>query len=74
MKAHSNKQTEEEIDAIVTVHADDENAWDQAEHVHKKKSASISLPTVLAERAAFFPVFIGKRTWKTGLRGSFKSG
>ncbi len=39
MKTHSNKQTEEEIDAIVTAHADDENAWDQAVHVHKKESA-----------------------------------
>lgn len=54
MKAQRSKQTEEEIDAIVTAHADDENAWDQPVHVHKKKSASISLPTVLAERAAFF--------------------
>jgi len=54
MKAHRNKKTEQEIDAIVTAHADDENAWDTPVHLHKKKSASISLPAILADRAAFF--------------------
>ena len=29
MKAHLNKQTEEEMDAVVTALADDDNAWDQ---------------------------------------------
>ena len=28
MKAHLNKQTKEEIDAVVTALADDDNAWD----------------------------------------------
>jgi hypothetical protein len=54
MKARRNKQTEEEIDAIVIAHADDENEWDQPVQVHKKKTASVSLPANLAERAVFF--------------------
>ena len=32
MKAQRNKQTEEEIDAFVVAHADDENAWGQPVH------------------------------------------
>jgi hypothetical protein len=43
MKVHLKKQTEEEMDAIVTALEDDENAWDQPLHVHKKKSAIISI-------------------------------
>ena len=39
MKAQWNKQTKEEIDAIVTAHADDDNEWDQPVRVHKKKTA-----------------------------------
>jgi hypothetical protein len=54
MNAQRNKQSDEEIDVIVTAHADDESAWDQPVHIHRKKSASISLQTVLTERAAFF--------------------
>ncbi len=54
MKAQRNKHTEEEIDDIVTAHAGDENAWDQPVHIHKNKSASVSLPAALAERAVFF--------------------
>lgn len=37
MKAQWNKQTKEEIDAIVTALADDDNEWDQPVVVHKKK-------------------------------------
>jgi hypothetical protein len=54
MKAQHNKQTEEEIDAIVVAHADDESEWEQQAIVRKKKTASISLPAPLAERAIFF--------------------
>jgi hypothetical protein len=54
MKTERNKQTEEEIDAFVVAHAEDENAWDQPVHVVKKKSASVSIPASLADRAAFF--------------------
>jgi hypothetical protein len=37
MKAQWNKPTEEEIDAVVTALADDDNAWDQPVVVHKNK-------------------------------------
>ena len=54
MKTQRNKQMEEEIDAIVIAHADDEEAWDLPVNVSKKKTTSVSLPAALAERAFFF--------------------
>lgn len=45
MKSQWNKLTEEEIDAIITAHANDENAWDQLVHVHKNNPAKSSTDT-----------------------------
>ena len=46
--------TEEEIDQRVVNQADDESAWEPSIKVRKSKPTSISLPSELASRAAFF--------------------
>lgn len=46
--------SEEEIDALVEAQADDDSAWDESVGVHRTESASVSLPSDLAARAAFF--------------------
>lgn len=46
--------TEEEIDRIVMAQADDDSAWEKPIFVRKAKSASVHVPSELAERAAFF--------------------
>lgn len=45
---------EEEIDRIVVAQADDDSAWEKPIRVRKVKPASLSLPSELATRAAFF--------------------
>ena len=45
--------SEEAIDRIVVAQADDDSAWDKPIYV-KAKPASLSLPSELAARAAFF--------------------
>jgi hypothetical protein len=54
MKGKARALSEEEIDKIVIVQADDDSAWEKPIHVRKKKQTSLSLPSELAARAAFF--------------------
>lgn len=46
--------SEEEIDALVVAEAGVESAWSKPVKVQKKKTESLSLPSSLAARAAFF--------------------
>lgn len=46
--------SEEEIDALVVSEADDESAWTKPIRAQKTKAASLSLPSSLTARAAFF--------------------
>lgn len=45
--------SEEEIDALVEVQADDDEAWDAPVQVKRKQEDVLSLPADLAARAAF---------------------
>jgi hypothetical protein len=54
MKSKPKIMTEEEIDCIVIAQADDESAWGEPVKAHRSKSTSLSLPSELARRAAFF--------------------
>jgi hypothetical protein len=45
--------TESEIDRIVVDQADDDSAWQKPVHVKKRKTASLTIPSDLAARAAF---------------------
>ena len=53
--------TEEEIDRIVIVQADNESAWEKPVKMRKSKSTSVMLPSDLADQAAFLPVCIEKK-------------
>lgn len=53
MKTRQKSMTEEEIDRIVTAHANDEKAWEKPVKVRRKASKSFALPAALAARAAF---------------------
>src|SRR5437867_4309208 len=54
MISHHNKVSEGEIDEVVEAQADDDSAWGKPVRVHRTESASVSLPSELAARAAFF--------------------
>jgi hypothetical protein len=47
-------EQEEEIDELVEAQASDDSAWDNPIRVRRTKSSSVSLPSDLAARAAFF--------------------
>lgn len=47
------KLSEKEIDNIVIKQAHDDAAWESPVHVRKTKSAALSIPADIAERAAF---------------------
>jgi hypothetical protein len=47
------KFSEQEIDRLVISQADDDSAWSKPIRVRKAKSASLSIPSELAARAAF---------------------
>lgn len=50
----SRKQpSQEEIDNVVESQADDDSAWEKPIRVRRAKSASLSIPSELAARAAF---------------------
>ncbi len=53
-KRKTKRSSEEEIDSFVVAEAGVESAWTKAVKVHKTKTASLSLPSSLAARAAFF--------------------
>jgi hypothetical protein len=48
------RRSEEEVDALVVAEAGVDSAWTKPIKVHKTKTASLSLPSSLAARAAFF--------------------
>ena len=52
-KKSAKRPTEEEIDRIVANQADDPSAWEKSIHVKKPKTASLTIPSDLAARAAF---------------------
>ncbi len=56
MKTKQKKKTlsEAEIDAYVIAKADTESAWSKPVKVRKGKAVAVSLPSLLAVRAAFF--------------------
>jgi hypothetical protein len=54
MKSKRNLMTEEEVDQRVIKQADDTSAWESPIKVRKSKMTSLSLPSELASRAAFF--------------------
>jgi len=53
MSSKKRSLSEEEIDEIVTAHADDESAWEEPVRVSPSKSMSLELPSDLVVRAAF---------------------
>jgi hypothetical protein len=54
MRTRRKKFSEKEIDQIVILQADNDDAWEYAVKVTKQKAAALSLPAILASRAAFF--------------------
>jgi hypothetical protein len=54
MRTRRKKLSEKEIDQIVILQADHDGAWEDAVKVTKQKETALSLPAILASRAAFF--------------------
>lgn len=54
MRIRRKKLSEKEIDQIVILQADNDDAWEDAVKVTKQKATALSLPAILASRAAFF--------------------
>jgi len=54
MRTRRKKFSEEEIDQIVISQADNNDAWENPVKVMKQRATSLSLPAILASRAAFF--------------------
>jgi hypothetical protein len=54
MRTRGKKLSEKEIDQIVILQANHDDAWEDAVKVTKQKAAALSLPAILASRAAFF--------------------
>ncbi len=54
MKSKRSVMTEEEIDQKVIAQADNASAWESPAKVRKSKSTSVTLPSELASKAAFF--------------------
>ncbi len=52
-KRPARRPTEEEIDRIVVDQVDDQSAWERPVHVKKPETASVTIPSDLAARAAF---------------------
>lgn len=53
-KSKASRLTEEDIDDIVIMQADEETAWEEPVPVHKTGRTSLALPAVLFARVAFF--------------------
>jgi len=53
-KGKSRVLSEEEIDEIVIAQAEDDSAWEEPVCVRRTELSSMSLPSELASRAAFF--------------------
>jgi uracil DNA glycosylase len=53
-KRKMKRLSEKEIDVLVVAEAGEESAWTKPVKAHKTKKTSVSLPSSLAARAAFF--------------------
>jgi len=53
-KNKTKRSSEEHIDAMVVAEAEEPSAWSKPIKVRRTKAASVSLPSSLAARAAFF--------------------
>jgi len=53
-KQKTKRLSEEDVDALVVAEAGVESAWSKPVKVRKTKTESLSLPSSLAARAAFF--------------------
>ena len=54
MKTRRKTLSEEQIDQLIISQANNDSAWEDPVKVTKRRSTSLSLPAVLAARAAFF--------------------
>ncbi|MBS3920637.1 MAG: hypothetical protein KG012_17320 [Deltaproteobacteria bacterium] len=54
MRTRRKTLSEEQIDQFVISQANNDSAWEDAMKVTRQRSTSLSLPAVLASRAAFF--------------------
>jgi hypothetical protein len=54
MKTRRKTLAEEQIDQLIISQANNDSAWEDPVKVTKRRSTSLSLPAVLAARAAFF--------------------
>jgi len=54
MRTKRKTLSEEQIDQVIISQANNESAWEDPVKVTKRRSRSLSLPAVLAARAAFF--------------------
>ncbi|MCX5810217.1 MAG: hypothetical protein NTX36_12750 [Proteobacteria bacterium] len=54
MKTKNKNLTEQEIDQIIIADADNNSAWEEPIKIRKQKFTSLSIPSELASRAAFF--------------------
>ncbi len=54
MRTRRKTLSKEQIDQFVISQANNDSAWEDAVKVTKQRSTSLSLPAVLASRAAFF--------------------
>jgi len=71
-KATRKRLTEEEIDGIVTLQADDDSAWEKPIQVRRAESASLSIPAELSARAAFLAKLHRERNLQDWLRKVIK--
>ena len=54
MRTRRKKLSEKQIDQIVILQADHDDGWEDAVKVTRQKATALSLPAILASRAAFF--------------------
>lgn len=54
MRTRRKKLSKKEIDQIVILQADHDDGWEDAVKVTRQKATAVSLPAIIASRAAFF--------------------
>jgi hypothetical protein len=67
-KTRKKALSEEEIDKLVELQADDDEAWDELILVSGRRQASLSLPAELAARAAFLAKLHKEQSTKEWLK------
>ena len=53
MKTTRKRLSDDEVDDVIALQADDDSAWDKPVQVRRARLASMSVPAELAARAAF---------------------